>query len=116
MPPITYPTSCSRPQRTRKELLLKEGIPESKIFVTGNTIVDAVNENLKIARDSDILEKLGVTSGRYMLSTIHRQENTDDKQRLSEIFKGLGMVSENQGCLSYCQFTRGRGRCWLRLT
>ncbi len=85
------------PTENGKALLLKEGIPESKIFVTGNTIVDAVNENLKIARDSDILEKLGVTPGRYMLSTIHRQENTDDKYRLSEIFKGIGMVSEESG-------------------
>ncbi|MCM1567404.1 MAG: UDP-N-acetylglucosamine 2-epimerase (non-hydrolyzing) [Dehalobacter sp.] len=85
------------PTENAKALLLKEGIPESKIFVTGNTIVDAVNENLKIARDSDILEKLGVVPKGYLLSTIHRQENTDDKHRLSEIFKGLGMVSEEAG-------------------
>ena len=47
--------------------------------------------------DSDILEKLGVAPGRYMLSTIHRQENTDDKHRLAEIFRGLGMVSNELG-------------------
>ena len=85
------------PTENAKVLLLKEGIPESKIFVTGNTIVDAVNENLKIARNSDILDKLGVAPGPYMLSTIHRQENTDDRHRLSEIFKGLWMVSEEPG-------------------
>jgi UDP-N-acetylglucosamine 2-epimerase (non-hydrolysing) len=85
------------PTEASKELLLKEGIPESKVFVTGNTIVDAVNENLEIAKGSGILKKLGLDPKSYMLSTIHRQENTDDKHRLSEIFKGLGMVSKESG-------------------
>lgn len=82
------------PTETGKELLLKEGIPESKIFVTGNTIVDAVNENIKIANNSNVLSQLGLNPQEYMLSTLHRQENVDDKARLSEIFKGLESVSE----------------------
>jgi len=81
------------PTETAKSLLLKEGIPESKIFVTGNTIVDAVYENTKIARNSDVLSKLGLKPQEYMLSTLHRQENVDDKARLSEILRGLGEVS-----------------------
>jgi UDP-N-acetylglucosamine 2-epimerase (non-hydrolysing) len=81
------------PTEHARELLLKEGIAESKIFVTGNTVVDAVFENLKIAESSSILEKLGIVSKSYMLSTIHRQENTDDRNRLAEIFRGLGLVS-----------------------
>ncbi len=82
------------PTEASKALLLKEGIPESKIFVTGNTIVDAVNENLKIADNSNILERLGLKPKEYMLSTLHRQENVDDKARLLEIMKGLGEVSK----------------------
>lgn len=82
------------PTEASKALLLKEGIPENKIFVTGNTIVDAVNENLKIANDSDVLERLGLKPKGYMLSTLHRQENVDDKVRLYEIMKGLGEVSK----------------------
>jgi UDP-N-acetylglucosamine 2-epimerase (non-hydrolysing) len=85
------------PTEHAKELLLKEGIQEGKIFVTGNTVVDSVFENLKIAESSPVLEKLEVKPKSYMLSTIHRQENTDDKHRLSEIFKGLGMVSVESG-------------------
>ena len=40
------------PTEASRELLLKEGIPGERIFVTGNTIVDAVQENLTIAGDS----------------------------------------------------------------
>jgi UDP-N-acetylglucosamine 2-epimerase (non-hydrolysing) len=82
------------PTEASGQLLLKEGIPADKIFVTGNTIVDAVFENLRIAEESDILEKLGVEPHCYMLSTMHRQENVDDKARLSSIMDGLGMVAK----------------------
>jgi UDP-N-acetylglucosamine 2-epimerase (non-hydrolysing) len=85
------PTDASR------RLLLKEGILEEKIFVTGNTIVDAVRENLKIANDSAVLEKLGVKPHAYMLSTVHRQENVDDKERLADIMEGLALSAEEHG-------------------
>lgn len=85
------------PTEASKQLLLKEGIPEDKIFVTGNTIVDAVLENLKIAEGSAVLDKLGVKPHAYILSTLHRQENVDDKDRLASIVKGLGLVVEEHG-------------------
>lgn len=75
-----------------KRLLLREGIPEAKIFVTGNTIVDAVKSNLEIARGSDILKRLKLSPKAYLLSTIHRQENVDDRSRLSSIIDGLSKV------------------------
>lgn len=76
-----------------KALLMKEGIPEERIFVTGNTIVDAVYQNREIARKSDILERLGLKPKSYLLSTLHRQENVDNKARLAEIIKGLELVA-----------------------
>jgi UDP-N-acetylglucosamine 2-epimerase (non-hydrolysing) len=85
------------PTEASRQLLLKEGIPDEKIFVTGNTIVDAVQENLKIAENSPVLEKLGVKSQAYMLSTVHRQENVDDKDRLADIVKGLRLAAEEHG-------------------
>jgi UDP-N-acetylglucosamine 2-epimerase (non-hydrolysing) len=80
------------PTESARSLLLKEGIPGEKIFVTGNTIVDAVNENLEIARTSTILADLKLTGHAYLLSTVHRQENVDDRHRLAGILKGLDAV------------------------
>lgn len=85
------------PTEQARELLLKEGIPAEKIFVTGNTIVDAVYENQKIAEDNHILEKLGLQKGRYLLSTAHRQENVDSEIRLKNIIGGLDAVSKETG-------------------
>lgn len=81
------------PTRKAKEILLKEGIPAKKIFVTGNTIVDAVYQNSKLAqKKSKILERLGLKKGDYFLVTAHRQENVDKKERLKGVLEGLDSV------------------------
>lgn len=81
------------PTEKAMENLLKEGISKDKIFVTGNTLVDAIHQNLKIAeRKADVLKKLNLSSKEYFLVTAHRQENVDNKIRLKGILDGLGMV------------------------
>jgi len=76
--------------------LLSEGIPLRFIEVVGNTIVDAVNQNLEIATK-------GIDLGHkpYALVTVHRQENVDSPQRFEDIMKGLNLVSKklNLVCL-----------------
>jgi len=84
------------PTKIAKDILIKEEIPKEKIFITGNTIVDAVSENLKIAqKKSKILKKLKINKNKYFLVTLHRQENVDNKERLKNILKGLESVSKN---------------------
>jgi UDP-N-acetylglucosamine 2-epimerase (non-hydrolysing) len=83
------------PTEKAKENLFREGIEEDKIFVTGNTIVDAVNQNLEIAeRKAGILNKLNLSSKEYFLVTAHRQENVDNKKRLEGILEGLKLIHE----------------------
>ena len=76
--------------------LIKEGILKKKITVTGNTIVDAVNQNIKDT-NQDIVDKLGVESENFFLVSLHRQENVDDKQRLGNVVKGLKLVKKKYG-------------------
>lgn len=81
------------PTEKAKENLLREGLSEDKIFVTGNTIVDAVYQNLEIARRKvNVLNKLNLNPKEYFLVTAHRQENVDVKGRLKGILEGLGLV------------------------
>jgi UDP-N-acetylglucosamine 2-epimerase (non-hydrolysing) len=86
------------PTETARRHLQNEGIADEKIFVTGNTIVDAVNQNLSLAaKKIDTIRKLGLTKNGYFLVTLHRQENVDDKARLSGIIRGLKSVREESG-------------------
>ncbi len=82
------------PTEKAKAILLGEGIPEKKIFVTGNTIVDAVHQNLAIAREKgDTLSDLHLNPGEYFLVTLHRQENVDNRARFNPILEGLDRVA-----------------------
>lgn len=82
------------PTEKARAILLGEGIPEEKIFVTGNTIVDAVYQNLDIAREKvKTLDKLRLAPKEYFLLTIHRQENVDNRARFTSILEGLERVA-----------------------
>jgi len=82
------------PTQKAKEILLGEGISETKIFITGNTIVDAVYENVNIAQKTqDTLQTLDLKPGGYFLLTLHRQENVDSQARFASILKGIENVS-----------------------
>jgi UDP-N-acetylglucosamine 2-epimerase (non-hydrolysing) len=86
------------PTEKAREHLCREGIPEEKIFVTGNTIVDAVRENLSISnKRGDSLKNLGLSPDGYFLVTLHRQENVDNKKRLKGILEGLFQIHEKTG-------------------
>ena len=82
------------PTEKAGEILLGEGISEDKIFLTGNTIVDAVQQNVKIVSDDEsILNDLKVRAGGYFLATAHRQENVDNYNSFVEIVRGLEETS-----------------------
>ena len=82
------------PTEKARGILLAEGIPEGKIFVTGNTIVDATYQNLEIARESrNSLSTLGVKPKEYFLATVHRQENVDNYVNFAPILEGLNAVA-----------------------
>ncbi len=83
------------PTEKAKQNLLREGIDENKIFVTGNTIVDAVYQNLEIAkRKANVLKDLGLKPKEYFLVTAHRRENVDVRERLKGILKGLELIHQ----------------------
>jgi UDP-N-acetylglucosamine 2-epimerase (non-hydrolysing) len=73
--------------------LRAEGVPASKIELTGNTIVEATLSMLPDkAAAREIAAELGADPGNYVLATIHRPENTDDPARLETILDELSKL------------------------
>jgi UDP-N-acetylglucosamine 2-epimerase (non-hydrolysing) len=73
--------------------LRAEGVPASKINLTGNTIVEATLGMLPDEASARIIAAdLGAEPGQYVLATIHRPENTDDRDRLEAILSELGKL------------------------
>jgi len=84
---------CFVPTKLQKNILLKEGIEKDKIFVVGNTVVDAVFQNLKIANKRfDVLKKIGLKEKNYFLVTAHRPSNVDNEKNLRKLFDILESV------------------------
>lgn len=73
---------------------LRADAVRGRIVVTGNPIVDATRQNLELALErSRLLETLGLELGRYVVMTLHREENVDSRERLREAFLAAGGVA-----------------------
>jgi UDP-N-acetylglucosamine 2-epimerase (non-hydrolysing) len=68
------------PTETSKENLVNEHV-HGKVIVTGNTIVDAVNQYLSLAKVSGIMNR--VSFKEFCFATIHRKENVDSPSVLA---------------------------------
>lgn len=82
------------PTEETREHLIADNV-KGRIFVTGNTIVDAVTQNLAIANQkSQVLDRLGLKPKQYLLLTLHREENVDYREHLEKILKGIQRISK----------------------
>ncbi|MCK5882607.1 MAG: UDP-N-acetylglucosamine 2-epimerase (non-hydrolyzing) [Bacteriovoracaceae bacterium] len=78
---------------TQEEILLGEGKDCKKIDVVGNTVVDALIENIEIAKEkSTILADSEISSKGYFLVTAHRSSNVDNQSSLEELFSLINGV------------------------
>lgn len=75
------------PSSLSLENLRKEGV-EKGVHVVGDTMTEVLIGIQDRLRD-DVLQELGVEKGRYVLCTIHRQENADDRSNMEEIIKAI---------------------------
>lgn len=82
---------CFAPTQVSKENLLKQSIPEDKIIVTGNTVIDAMATTIKDNYHHAILDWVG--DDKLLLVTVHRRENLGAPMR--SIFKGIRRVLED---------------------
>lgn len=77
-----------------RALLLAEGVGDERIEVTGNTVVEAVHDNLPPRRErARLLGTLGLEEDSYVLATVHRPENTDDTAALTAVLGELAAIS-----------------------
>jgi UDP-N-acetylglucosamine 2-epimerase (non-hydrolysing) len=73
--------------------LKNEGIHKSKIFFTGNVMIDSLEQYLPKINQSPILTELKLEAGNYILVTFHRPANVDDPAYLKELITFLNEIS-----------------------
>jgi len=75
--------------------LLREGIPEDKIFLVGNVMIDTLLKNKAKAEDSDILNHLNLNGDDFAVLTLHRPSNVDDTTVFSRILDALEIIQKD---------------------
>ena len=79
------------------DVLVREGVASEKVYVTGNTIVDALLHYLPMAEQKSHLEKFGLEPRQYFLATVHRAENVDFREPIQRILQAFQLISEEYG-------------------
>jgi len=82
------------PTDLEAKICYKEGIEKSKVFVTGNSVVDAVLQNIKLVNKQKVLTRFCLKEKEYVYLTMHRPSNVDTKEALSKQIKNLEKFSK----------------------
>jgi UDP-N-acetylglucosamine 2-epimerase (non-hydrolysing) len=81
------------PAADANENLKHEGIPDHKVKLVGNIMIDTLVENLDKARQRKTLETLGLRESGFVYVTLHRPSNVDSKNSLNGIMAELKLLS-----------------------
>ena len=70
------------------------GLPKERTYVTGSPMAEVLSENLAAIEASDILERLGLEKGKYILLSAHREENIDTEKNFTSLFTAINQMAE----------------------
>ncbi|QEX21444.1 UDP-N-acetyl glucosamine 2-epimerase [Hypericibacter adhaerens] len=83
-------------ERSRRNLA-REGVPEERIYVTGNPIFEVLQHFEPAIAASTALDRMDLSPGKFLLATLHRAENTDEPVRLARLMEGLERIAATTG-------------------
>ena len=72
-----------------RDYLIREGIRPETIIKTGSSMLEVLNVNMEKILASDILEREGLEKHKYMLMSIHREENVDSEQNFADLLEAI---------------------------
>jgi UDP-N-acetylglucosamine 2-epimerase len=81
------------PSRVAVENLAREGLVRG-VCEVGDLMAEAIADARGRARDSSVIERLGLSEREFILATIHRAENTDSAEHLDHIMRALEASAE----------------------
>lgn len=73
--------------------LIAEGLHSRFTYITGSPMREVLNHHKLSISKSDILDKLKLVPKKYFIVSIHREENVDSKENLSQVVKCLTAIS-----------------------
>ena len=87
------------PSRDACSNLFREGIPEERVRLVGNIMVDTLRAQLPKIDQKGLLREHNVEAGRYVLVTLHRPSNVDHPETLRELWTALERTGRREPVL-----------------
>ena len=70
------------------------GVPKERTFVTGSPMAEVLHANLEKIESSDILARLGLEKGKYILLSAHREENIDTEKNFISLMTAVNAMAK----------------------
>ena len=70
------------------------GLPKERVYVTGSPMAEVLHANLDKINSSDILQRLNLKDGHYILLSAHREENIDTDTNFFSLFNAINAMAE----------------------
>ena len=77
-----------------RRYLAECGLPKERTYVTGSPMAEVLRANLAEIKSSDILTRLKLEEGRYILLSAHREENIDTEENFTSLFRAVNKLAE----------------------
>jgi UDP-N-acetylglucosamine 2-epimerase (non-hydrolysing) len=76
-----------------RDYLIAEGLSANKIIKTGSPMMEVLNANMSLILSNEILNKENLTPKKFILMSIHREENVDSPKNFSDLLESIKEIS-----------------------
>ncbi len=77
-----------------RRYLNHEGTAKERTYVTGSPMAEVLRANLESIKKSDVLKRLNLQKGKYILLSAHREENIDTEQNFMSLMNAVNSMAE----------------------
>ncbi len=77
-----------------RRYLAECGLPKERTYVTGSPMAEVLKANIDKIEASDVLSRLHLEKGRYILLSAHREENIDTEKNFISLFTAINKLAE----------------------
>ncbi len=77
-----------------RKYLHEMGMPKERTYVTGSPMAEVLHGNLDKILASDVLDRMSLEPGKYILLSAHREENIDTDKNFNSLFTAINTLAE----------------------
>lgn len=77
-----------------RRYLNASSVAKERTYVVGSPMAEVLHDNLEQIKSSDILAKLGIEKGKYILLSAHREENIDTEENFFNLMNAVNAMAE----------------------